>query len=94
MEKFNELMRLYANAKAAMAAICIRKGGIDADNYAGRFFIADLLELAAAFGEKAGADVSGLKAELEKVRDDLTQAVRPIHEMTLAEFEKMIGNQL
>ena len=91
MERFGELARLYAETKAVMSAICVRKGGIDMDNYPGRFFVADLLEFVVAYGEKAGADVSRLRAELEKAADDVTPSAKPIYEMTLAEFERMIG---
>jgi hypothetical protein len=91
LEKFNELVRLYDRTRTAMSAICVAKGGIDMDNYPGRFFAADLLEFAAAYGAKAGADTSKLRAELEKIKDDVTPASKPMHEMTLAEFERMIG---
>jgi hypothetical protein len=91
MERFNELVRLCDRAKTVMSAICVTKGGIDMDNYPGRFFVADLLEFAAAYGEKAGADTSALRAELAKVADDVTPASKPVYEMTLAEFERMIG---
>jgi len=67
------------------------KGGIDIDNYSGKYFAADILELLVAYGEKAGADVSKLRAEFEKKKEFVTPTVKPIYEMTLAEFENMIG---
>ena len=91
MERFNELIRLYDRARAVMSAICVTKGGIDMDNYPGRFFMADLLEFAVAYGEKVGADTSVLRTELNRISDDITPASKPIYEMTLAEFEKMMG---
>ncbi|MDR3208504.1 MAG: hypothetical protein LBT45_01500 [Rickettsiales bacterium] len=91
MEKFNALAGLYEKVRTVMSAICVEKGGIDIDNYSGRFFAADLLELVVAFGEAAGADVSELKAELEAKKDNLTPSSKPIYEMTLAEFEKLIA---
>ena len=86
-------MRLYGQAKTIMSAICVHKGGIDVDNYPGRFFVADLLEFIVAYGEKAGADMSPLRAELDAVADNITASSKPIHEMTLTEFEKMIGGK-
>jgi hypothetical protein len=91
MEKFGELAGLYEKVRTIMSAVCVEKGGIDIDNYSGRFFAADLLELVVAFGEAAGADVAGLKAELESKRDNLTPSSKPIYEMTLAEFEKLVA---
>jgi len=93
MDKFYELTRLYEQVGIIMSAICVQKGGIDTDNYAGRFFAADLLEFIVAYGNKAGADTSLLAAELKSKKDWLTPSNKPIHEMSLAEFEKMIGGQ-
>ena len=91
MERFNELVRLYGRAKTIMSAICVTKGGMDMDNYPGRFFVADLLEFAAAYGDKVGADTAALRAELAGIADDVTPASKPVYEMTLTEFERMIG---
>jgi hypothetical protein len=91
MEKFEALVELREKVKTIMSAVCVGKGGIDIDNYSGRFFAADMLELVIAFGEKAGANVAGLKKELDEKRNCLTPPVKPIYEMTLAEFEKLIG---
>jgi len=93
MDKFYELARLYEQVGIVMSAICVQKGGIDMDNYVGRFFAADLLEFIVTYGSKAGADVSRLVAELESKRDLLTPSNKPIHEMSLAEFERMLGGQ-
>ena len=94
MEKFGELLKLYKSVETVMSAICVGKGGIDRDNYSGRFFASDLLELVVAFGEKAGASgpaFNALKAELSSRKDTLTPSVRPIYEMSLAEFEKLLA---
>ncbi|MDR1071600.1 MAG: hypothetical protein LBL21_03090 [Rickettsiales bacterium] len=91
MEKFHELAGLYEKVLALMSAVCVEKGGIDIDNYSGRFFAADLLELVVAFGEAAAADVAELRAELESKRDNLTPTSKPIYEMSLAEFEKLVA---
>ena len=94
VERFNELASLYEKVKTIMAAVCVEKGGIDADNYSGRFFAADLLEFIIAFGEKShakGKQFDDLKAELAGKQDLLTPSSKPIYEMTLAEFEKTIA---
>ena len=91
MEKFQSLSLLYKDIKTLMSAICAAKGGIDIDNYSGKYFAADVLELLIAYGEKAGGDVEALRGELDTRRDFVTPAVKPIYEMTLSEFEKMIG---
>ena len=93
MDKFYELTRLYEQVVTIMSAICVQKGGVDMDNYAGRFFAADLLEFIVAYGGKTGADASLFAAELESKKDWLTPSNKPIHEMSLAEFEKIIGGQ-
>jgi hypothetical protein len=91
MDKFDELLKLYARVKTLMSAICVEKGGLDIDNYSGRFFAADLLEFIVAYFGKAGRDAGGLKSELESKKDLLTPGSKPIYEMTLAEFERLIG---
>ena len=93
MERFNGLVNLYELMKTIMSAICVEKGGLDIDNYSGRFFAADLLEFVIAYGEKSGADVSKLRAEMETKKEWITPSNKPIYEMTLAEFEKMLGGQ-
>ncbi|MDR2268909.1 MAG: hypothetical protein LBD94_01870 [Rickettsiales bacterium] len=93
MERFNGLANLYESVKTLMSAICVEKGGLDIDNYSGRFFAADLLEFIVAYGASAGADVSALREELESKKDLITPSNKPIYEMTLAEFEKMLGGQ-
>ena len=94
MERFVELVKFYRRVKTVMSAVCVEKGGIDTDNYSGRFFVADLLEFVVAYGDKVGAkgaEFDALKAELAASADMLTPANRPIHKMSLAEFEKMIA---
>ncbi|MDR0319421.1 MAG: hypothetical protein LBH81_01640 [Rickettsiales bacterium] len=90
---FLRLADLYEAAKPMVAAICAVKGGLDRDNYAGRMFVHDLLELAVAFGEKAGAQtprLDKLKKELAKVGGDTTPSAKPIYEMSMAEFLKSL----
>jgi len=90
MNKFQELKILYEWVRIAMSAVCSEKG-LDIDNYSGRFFAADLLEMLVAFGKKANADVSALEAELSAKRDLVSPTSKPIYEMTLAEFERAVG---
>ena len=91
MDRYKNLLLLYENIRTLMSAICAKKGGIDIDNYSGKYFMADVLELLVAYGEKAGADTATLRAELEKKQELVTPTVKPIYEMTLDEFERMIG---
>jgi hypothetical protein len=74
-----------------MSAICAQKGGIDIENYSGKFFLADLLEMIVGYGEKVKADVTDLKKELENKKSLLTPTNKPVFEMTLSEFEKVFG---
>lgn len=89
MDKFVELRGLYSRIMTLMSAVCARKG-LDMDNYSGRFFAADLLELLIAVGEKAGADVKALSAELAG-KKDITPSGKPIYKMTLEEFERLVA---
>jgi hypothetical protein len=82
-----------------MSAICVEKGGMPIENYVGRFFAADVLEFIVSYGERMdlseNKEVLGLiekfKSELEKVKDLITPSQKPIYEMTLEEFEKIMS---
>ena len=94
VEKFNSLAAFYEQLKTLMAAICVQKGGIPIDNYAGRFFAADVLEMLADLGGKtqgAGQAAEKYREEFERVRDLASPSQKPIHEMTLEEFEKVMN---
>jgi hypothetical protein len=93
MERFGELLKLYKDVETVMSAICVAKGGLDIGNYSGRFFAADLLEFIVGYGAKIKADVSALERELEARKDLLTPSSKPIYEMTLAEFEKLVAQE-
>ncbi len=97
---FIGLANFYNDILTIMSAICAQKGGIPMENYVGRFFAADVLEFIAAYGKKIeGKDkrpeianlVVKLDAEYKKVKDLTTPSQKPIHEMTLAEFEKVMN---
>ena len=85
-----------------LSAICVEKGGIALENYVGRFFAADVLEYIVEYGQRLkksgatiGADVQNVMNLLEKQFDGVKQFVtpnqRPIYEMSLEEFEKIMN---
>jgi hypothetical protein len=100
-EKFLQLANFYNQMLAVMSAICVRKGGIAIENYAGRFFAADVVQFLAEYGEKAAAgnnsspQIKALSAQLreeyEKNKDLTTPSQKPFYEMTLEEFEKIMN---
>ena len=79
----------------------MQKGGIAIENYVGRFFAADTLEFVYEYGrrlvESGGAtpDVRALverfRVQYERVKGLTTPSQRPIYEMTLEEFEKLMN---
>ena len=92
---YNEMMRI-------LSAICVEKGGIALENYVGRFFAADCLEYIVEYGrrlKKSGAllskdivDVMDLfEKRFESVKNFVTPSQKPIYEMTLEEFEKIMN---
>ncbi|MDR1360867.1 MAG: hypothetical protein LBJ18_00975 [Rickettsiales bacterium] len=92
-EKFLQLAGFYNQLLTVMSAICVNKGGIAAENYVGRFFAADVLQFLVSYGEKLGEKnlTERLRAEFEKVKDLATPSQKPIFEMTLEEFEKVMN---
>ena len=88
MENVQNLIAYYEQTKTIMAAIAARKGGIDADSYVGRFYAADVLEMIVEMG---GAAAQPLHAEFESLRALTTPSKKPIHKMTLEEFEKVMN---
>lgn len=98
VNKFIQLANFYNQLLTVVGAICVKKGGIPIEQYVGRFFIADVLEFLAEYGEKLRTDneqvkrvAAQFKAEYEKVRDLTTPSQKPIYEMTLEEFEKIMN---
>ncbi len=98
-QNFIMLANFYNQLVTTMAAICVQKGGIAIENYVGRFFAADVLEFVVEYGKRLrapagseiGAMVARLDAEFEKVKSLTTPTQKPIHEMTLEEFEKVMN---
>jgi hypothetical protein len=101
-ENFIKLANFYNQMTTIISAICVQKGGIAMENYVGRFFAADTLEFIAEYGKKlisGGATITPeLRGAIEKfaaaadgVRDLVTPTQKPIYEMTLEEFEKVMN---
>ena len=102
VQNFIKLANYYNQTAKTMSAICVQKGGIAMENYVGRFYMADVLEFVVEYGHrlvKSGAAVTEeivalvgrFEQQYERVRDLTTPSQKPIHEMTLAEFEKVMN---
>lgn len=102
VDNFIKLANFYNQVAKVMSAICVNKGGIAMENYVGRFFAADVLEFVVEYGErllksesKPDAEVASVierfRAQFEHVRDLTTPSQKPIYEMTLEEFEKVMN---
>lgn len=102
VQNFIKLANFYNQVAKVMSAICVNKGGIPIENYVGRFFAADVLEFVVEYGErlikenkKLDPDVISVierfRAQFEHVRDLVTPSQKPIYEMTLEEFEKLMN---
>ncbi|MDW3024100.1 MAG: hypothetical protein R8N50_00190 [Alphaproteobacteria bacterium] len=102
VQRFIKLANYYNQSAMLMSAICVQKGGIALENYVGRFFVADVLEYVVEYGRRLieqeknlDKDIVGLinrfAAQFDKVRDLVTPTQKPIHEMTLEEFEKIMN---
>ncbi len=102
VQQFIKLANYYNQTAMLMSAICVKKGGIAMENYVGRFYMADVLEYVVEYGrrlieQKAGvtpeivALVNRFAAQFERVRSLTTPTQKPIHEMTLEEFEKLMN---
>lgn len=95
-ERFNNLVIFYENLKTIMAAIMVNKGGIAMENYIGRFFAADALEFLIGFGvaiddPKIKPIVEKYQEEFKRVSDLTTPSKKPVYQMTLEEFEKVMN---
>jgi hypothetical protein len=102
VQQFIKLANYYNQTAMTMSAICVQKGGIAMENYVGRFYMADVLEFVVEYGhrlikssvvvpEEIVALIGRFEQQFEKVRDLTTPSQKPIHEMTLAEFEKVMN---
>ncbi|MCR4917731.1 MAG: hypothetical protein K5912_02175 [Alphaproteobacteria bacterium] len=102
VQNFIKLANFYNQMSKIMSAICVEKGGIAIDKYVGRFFAADVLEYIVEYGERLKKTnknvptevlnvIEKFKQHFEKVRTLTTPSEKPIYEMTLEEFEKMMN---
>ena len=102
VDNFIKLANFYNQTAKVMSAICVSKGGIAIENYVGRFFAADVLEFVLEYGErllksnqKVDSDVAAVverfRTQFEHVRGLTTPSQKPIYEMTLEEFEKVMN---
>ena len=102
VQQFIKLANYYNQTAMLMSAVCVQKGGIAMENYVGRFYMADVLEYVVEYGRRlierdknVGAEIVALvnrfAAQFERVRDLTTPSQKPIHEMTLEEFERVMN---
>ncbi len=103
VQNFIKLANLYNQMTMVMSAICVQKGGIAIENYVGRFFLADVLEyiteygrrLVAAKHENVPPDVAAVidkfQHQYNLVKDLTTPTQKPLYEMTLEEFERVMN---
>ena len=102
IQNYVKLANFYNEMSMVLSAICIEKGGIALENYVGRFFAADVLEYIVEYGQrlkKSGETISAevanamdlFEKQFEKVKSLVTPNQKPIHEMTLEEFEKIMN---
>jgi hypothetical protein len=102
VQQFIRLANLYNQTAMLMSAICVNKGGIAMENYNGRFYAADLLEYIIEYGRRLievdknlAPDIVNLinrfAVQFEKVKNLTTPTQKPIHEMSLEEFEKIMN---
>lgn len=103
VQNFIKLANYYNQTTMIMSAICVQKGGIPMENYAGRMYAADVLEFVAEYGRRLKSDgkiaipadvmnaINRFNAEYERVKSLTTPSQKPIYEMTLQEFEKFMN---
>ena len=102
IQNYVKLANFYNDMTKVLSAICVEKGGIALENYVGRFFAADVLEYIVEYGnrlKKAGdkitpevASVMDLfEKQFENVKSLVTPNQKPIHEMSLEEFERFMN---
>ncbi len=101
VQNFIKLANFYNQMVTTMSAICIEKGGIKPENYVGRFFVADVLEYIVEYGHRL-TEIGPVPDDIKRVmqifqerfdgvKDLVTPTEKPIYEMTLEEFEKLMN---
>ncbi len=102
VQNYLKLANFYNEMATVLSAICVEKGGIAMENYVGRFFAADVLEYIVEYAnrlKKSGETIPGdvqsvmdlFEKQFEKVKNLVTPNQKPIYEMTLEEFEKIMN---
>ncbi len=103
VQNFIKLANFYNQMAMTMSAICVQKGGIAMENYVGRFFAADAVEFIYEYGRRLmdvthGGLAPEIRVVIERFRDMhertkhlTTPSQKPIYEMTLEEFEKVMN---
>lgn len=102
IQNYVKLVNFYNEMTRVLSAICVEKGGIALENYVGRFFAADTLEYIVEYGKRLKKSGTNLTPEIEsamnlfekqfeKVKDLVTPTQKPVYEMTLEEFEKIMN---
>lgn len=103
VQNFIKLANYYNQTAMMMSAICVQKGGIAMENYVGRFYAADVLEFVSEYGRRLVADksiavpadvaavIERFQKQFDMVRHLATPTQKPIYEMTLDEFERLMN---
>ena len=102
VQNYIKLANFYNEMARVLSAICVEKGGIALENYVGRFFAADVLEYIVEYGnrlkktgvaiDKAVLDAMNLfEKQFENVKNLVTPNQKPIYEMSLVDFEKIMN---
>ena len=102
VENYIKMANFYNEMARVLSAICVAKGGIALENYVGRFFAADVLEYIVEYGNRlkvSGATIDKniisvmdlFEKQFENVKSLVTPNQKPVHEMTLEEFEKIMN---
>ena len=102
VQNYVKLANFYNEMSRILSAICVEKGGIALENYVGRFFAADVLEYIVEYGnrlKKSGEQIDKnlldamdlFEKQFENVKNLVTPNQKPIYEMTLEEFEKIMN---
>jgi len=102
VQNYIKLANFYNEMSRILSAICVEKGGIALENYVGRFFAADVLEYIVEYGnrlKKSGEQIDKnlldamdlFEKQFENVKNLVTPNQKPIYEMTLEEFEKIMN---
>lgn len=102
VENYIKMANFYNEMARVLSAVCVAKGGIALENYVGRFFAADVLEYIVEYGNRlksSGATIDKnivsvmnlFEKQFENVKGLVTPNQKPVHEMTLEEFEKVMN---